>query len=299
MQPLITGGAGDMTFQQAQDAFLIDALTRGQLEGGLTALGIDPTGLTLAQAQAAYQGAATSLYAQAAEASMNARLLGDKEADAEKTGIGFTPIISVNFKPSEKLNIALKYEHNTKLELKNKTNKDITLKYLSATDSVTMFPDGAEARLDVPSMISLGATYRPIDKLMISAGAHYFLEKNADWAGREDSLEGDFLELSLGLEYNLTDKIKVSGGYVYAKSGAGSAYQTDMSYSLTSHSFGFGGAYRINDMLELNLGGLIAVYQDGEREPYHELATIPMPITETLDKSTWIVSVGLDFYFGK
>jgi hypothetical protein len=29
------------------------------------------------------------------------------------------------------------------------------------------------------------------------------------------------------------------------------------------------------------------------------LGTLPIPVTETYNKKTWIVAVGLDFYFGK
>src|SRR5450759_3249893 len=44
------------------------------------------------------------------------------EADAEMTGTGFTPILSVNLTPSEKLNIAIRYEFKTKLNLKTTVN---------------------------------------------------------------------------------------------------------------------------------------------------------------------------------
>ena len=295
MQPLIDGGAGSMTFQQAQDAFLIDALTRGTLEGGLTALGIDPTGLTLAQAQGAYQTASATLAVQATETSMQAKLLRDQEADAEKTGSGFTPIISVNFHPCEKLNVAIKYEHQTKLELKNNTVKDITLGYTPTGDSLTQFPDGAKARLDIPSQISLGVTYRPIDNLLISADMYYYLEKEADWEGDEELLDVNSLELALGLQYNITDKLAVSGGFLYTKPGTTPEYQNDLRYYTVSNSIGLGGAYRINDMLEIELGGSYVIYQDDEKD----FTRNTLPYIETYDKSSWIVAVGLNLFFSK
>ncbi len=295
MQPLIDAGAGGMTFQEAQDAFIIDALTRGTLEGGLTALGIDPTGLTLAQAQGAYQTAYATLTEQATEASMQAKLLRDQEADAEKTGSGFTPIISVNFHPSEKLNIAIKYEHKTKLELKNNTVKDITLGYTPTGDSITQFPDGAKARLDIPSQISLGVTYRPIDKLLISADMYYYLEKDADWEGKEEFLDANSLELALGLQYNISDKLAVSGGFLYTKPGPTKEYQTDLSYYTLSNNIGLGAAYKINDMLEIELGGAYVMYQDDEKD----FTRNTLPYTETYGKSSWIVAAGINLFFSK
>jgi len=297
MQAFIDGGAGGMTFQEAQDAFLIDAVTRGQLEGGLSALGIDPTGLTLAQAQGAYQGAYTSLTVQAAEASSSAMLVRDQEADAEKIGSGFTPIISVNFKPNDKINIGLKYEHNTKLELENKTVKDITTGYTSAVDSTTQFPDGAKANLDIPGAISLGVTYKPVDKLLISADVQYYLEKEADWEGDEDLLDVNSLELALGLQYNITDKLAVSGGFLYTNPGTTPEYQNDLRYYTVSNNIGLGGAYKINDMLEIELGGAYVIYQDDEKDLTRE--TTAISFAETYDKSSWIVAVGLNLFFSK
>ena len=43
---------------------------------------------------------------------------GDANVNAEQTGMGFSPIISVNISPAENLDISLKYEFKTKLELK-------------------------------------------------------------------------------------------------------------------------------------------------------------------------------------
>ena len=49
----------------------------------------------------------------------------DREVDVELTASGFTPIISLNIKPSDKFNVALKYEFNTKLEYTTKVNNNL------------------------------------------------------------------------------------------------------------------------------------------------------------------------------
>ncbi len=256
--------------------------------GGLMQLGINATGYTNAQAIAAFQGAATQYTARAT-------LLGDQEADAKKTGSGFTPMISVNFHPSEKLNIAFKYEHNTKLELKNETSKDIIVGFTATGTPITQFPDGAKARMDIPGTFSLGATYRPVDKLLVSAGMYYYLDKNANWDGRQDSLKANGYELALGLEYNLTDNLKVSGGFLYTKPGTTPAYNTDLSFNVQSSTIGFGAAYKINDMIEVEAGGSYTMYTDGTKN--FERNTLLYK--ETYDKSTWIVGLGVNLNFGK
>ncbi len=70
----------------------------------------------------------------------------DKYLNSTQKGTGFTPIISVNIHPSDKFNLAIKYEHHTKLELTNDTE----------VDDVGMFPDGAKVRADLPGMFAVG-----------------------------------------------------------------------------------------------------------------------------------------------
>ncbi len=294
MQPIIDGGYGTLTFQQAVDNSVIDATTRAQLEGGLIALGIDPTGMTLQQAQMTYSGAAANLQQSAQEATAKATLLGDQEADVEKTATGFTPIISVDFHPSDKLNIALKYEHRTKLEFTNNTKKDLIIGFTETGTPVTQFPDGAKTHLDIPSQLVAGVAFKPMDKLLLSTGFHYYLDKNANWDGREKKLEGNSFEFGIGGEYSLTDMVGVSAGYLFTKSGARGAYQTDMSYSLPSSTIGLGGVLHLNEMLELNLGASYTMYQEGSRNGTHLLGDIPVSYTETYDKDVWIVAVGLN-----
>jgi long-chain fatty acid transport protein len=278
---------GDLTLAQAESYGIINATQRAQLEGGLVAFGGN-TAMTISQADAVFDGAA-------AQYAARATVLGDQEADAKKTGSGITPIVSVNFHPSEKLNIALKYEHVTKLTLKNETEKDIIVGFTPTGTPITQFPDGAEARLDIPGQISLGVTYQPMDKLLVSADMNYYLEKSADWEGRQDSLDGNSFELALALQYNLTDNLLVSGGFLYTKPGTTPAYNNDLSFNVPSTMIGLGGAYKINDMIEINVGGAYTIYQDGEKD----LTRNALLFKETYDKSTWIVSAGINLFFGK
>ena len=303
MQPLIDGGAGGLTLAQAEAGGFIDATTRAQLEGGLTALGIDPTGLTIAQAQGAYTTAAGELTASAATASENAEattVLLDQEVDYEKTASGFTPIISVNIKPIEQLNIALKYEHKTKLEFENSTSKDFIVGSDPETGvPITMFPDGEKSRYDIPAQIVVGLTYQVFDPLLVSTGFHYYLDKNADWDGREEYLDANSFEWGFGLEYNISEKFLVSAGYLLTKSGVSKDYQTDLSYSLPSNSVGGGFAFQVFPMLEVNLGGSYTMYKEGDRTFDHLFAGMyPSEVTETYDKDVWIVAIGLNFNFG-
>ncbi len=280
---------GNLTLAQAQDFGIINAAERMQLEGGLVGFGGN-TDMTISQADAVFDGAA-------AQYTATATLLGDQEADAKKTGSGFTPIVSINFHPSEKLNIAAKYEHNTKLELENETDKDIITGFTETGQPITQFPDGEKANLDIPGAISLGVTYKPMDKLLLSADLQYYLEKETDWEGDEELLDANSLELAFGLQYNITDKLAVSGGFLYTNPGTTPDYQNDLRYYTVSNNIGLGGAFKINDMLEVELGGAYIIYQDDEKNMTSE--TTALSFTETYGKSSWIVAVGLNLFFSK
>ena len=76
-------------------------------------------------------------------------------------------------------------------------------------------------------------------------------------------------------------------------------YQTDQSYSLNTSTFGGGVGYKITNFLELNVAGSYTIYQEGTRSFNRELggtgqSGVFVPLTETYNKDTWIVALGLD-----
>ncbi len=223
-----------------------------------------------------------------------AAMTANREVDVEQTGTGFTPIISVNVAASEKLNLAVKYEFQTNLVLTTKVfdNKNGGI-----------FTDGAESIADMPALLALGAEFKPADKLMVAASMNMYFDKNVDYDGSKTAnvnmIDNNFLEYGLGLEYGVSEKLRASAGWVATATGVNDAYQNDQRYSTNTNSFGAGLGYRITPMIDLNLGGQYTFYQEGSKDYSRLLGTLPIPITETYNKKTWIVAVGLDFYFGK
>jgi long-subunit fatty acid transport protein len=140
-------------------------------------------------------------------------------------------------------------------------------------------------------------TYKPLDKLLLSADLQYYLEKETDWEGDEELLDANSLELALGLQYNLTDQLAVSGGFLHTRPGTTPEYQNDLRYYTVSNNIGLGGAFKINEMLEVELGGAIIMYQDDDKNMTNE--TTAISFTETYGKSSWIVAVGLNLFLGK
>ncbi len=225
----------------------------------------------------------------------------DVEVDAEETGNGITPILGVNITLNENLNIGLKYEFKTTIELKQSV--------IDGKDGGGMFVQDSTVHSDMPAMLSAGIRYRFIPKMAVSAGFHYYFDKDANYGKTSDAtgemvsndqvIDENYYELALGLEYNITDKFLVSGGYLFANTGVTEDYQSDLSFSLTSSSFGFGFGYRFTDHLMVNLGGSYTKYQEGEKNYIHTMSIVgyDVPVKDTYYKDNLFFGIGLDFSF--
>ncbi|MCX6321279.1 MAG: aromatic hydrocarbon degradation protein [Bacteroidia bacterium] len=285
----ISGGVPATTPLSAMPAATVAGVT--QLLG---AAGISAAGMNIGTAAATLNAVAPAFTAKANTMTVNAAATQDIEVDAEESGMGYTPILSANFAPSEKLNIAIKYEFKTKLELTTKVNNN---------KGGGVFTDGTKVIADMPAMLAVGVDFKPMDKLLVSGSMNYYFDKNVDYDGSEslniNMIDKNFTEYALGLEYGLSEELRVSAGWLGTFTGVNANYQNDQGYSLNTNSFGGGVGYRITPMIDLNLGGSYTFYKEGTKSFDHMLGTTAIPVKETYNKNTWVVAVGLDFYFGK
>jgi long-subunit fatty acid transport protein len=156
----------------------------------------------------------------------------------------------------------------------------------------------------MPAMLAAGVDFKPMDKLLVSGSMNYYFDKNVDYDGSDKAphinmIDKNFTEYALGLEYGLSEELRVSAGWLGTFTGVNANYQNDQGYSLNTNSFGGGVGYRITPMIDLNLGGSYTIYKEGTKSFNHMLGTKAMPVEETYNKNTWVIAVGLDFYFGK
>lgn len=288
LQPIVTGGAGGVLLSNGTAAGLT-ATQVATLQGTITALGGNPAGLTIGQAQAFFAGASSTYASKAASMGANSANTVDKDVDADQTGTGYTPIFGANLTFGEKLNVGIKYEFKTKLTLTNKTK----------IDGTGMFPDGAEFRSDIPALLSVGVCYKVLPQLRLSTGVHYYFDKNAtieSAPGVKKTIDGNLYELALGGEYDITDKILVSAGYNYSKTGVGQGYQTDLSHSLTSNTVGFGFGIKATEKMMLNFGMLYTMYTDDSKDISYTSYGVPSA-RETYNRTNIVFSIGVDYSF--
>jgi len=211
--------------------------------------------------------------------------VADKTVDVKQTGTGFTPILSLHATPLPELNLSLRYEFNTKLELTNETT----------VDGTGLFPNGAKSGNDIPAILAFGADYAisPQFRAMLS-GTMYF-DKSADWDGREALVDKNSYEIALGLEYDVTEMITVSAGYMMTKYGVTPAYQSDQSHILDANTVGFGGRLHLSPKLRLDLGASISNYKDTSKQ----IAYVPFgTYRELYQRTTFDFAIGIGYRFG-
>lgn len=143
----------------------------------------------------------------------------DIQLNCDQSGIGFTPIIGIDYKVG-KFNIAAKYEFKTRLRLKNEAVNQVpsignltdnlenalvaggvpetyaknilgsaavttTMQALKTQfdskleEAIGEYADGKKIAGDIPALLTLGVQYTPIDQLRLSAGFHWFDDTNA------------------------------------------------------------------------------------------------------------------------
>jgi len=214
-------------------------------------------------------------------------------ADAEMSGSGVTPIISVDIAPSDKINLSLRYEFKTSMDLKTTVHDNKT---------GGLFIQDSTAIADMPASLSVGLDVKPLEKLKLSGSFNYYFDKNVDYDGQEkvdiNMIDKNFVEFGVGAEYAFGKKLRASAGWVHTITGVNDNYQNDMSFSNNTNSFGAGIGYRITPMIDLNLGGQYTTYATNSKDFNHDLGTIPVAVTETYTKKTWLIGIGLDFHFG-
>ena len=141
------------------------------------------------------------------------------ELSCDQSGVGFTPIIGVDFK-TDKWNFSAKYEFKTRIRLKNKSvNQVPSIGNLPANlrnayiaggvseqaadailnnttiqgamgqlktqfdteleEAIGEYEDGKKIAGDIPAYLALGVGYSPVDAVRVNVGFHWFDDKNA------------------------------------------------------------------------------------------------------------------------
>ena len=245
--------------------------------------------LTVNQAITTFNGLAQQ--ADGAVAGVNQLSALDIQLNCKQSGFGVAPIIGFDFNFSG-LNIGVKYEFKTVINLKNKTTD-----FPEGMEGLDAYKDGASVPFDVPALLAIGAKYDIIKPLTISVGYHHFFDSNARMVDannqyKQQNINGGVNEYLAGLEYRINKMFLVSCGSQITRPGLKDEYFSDLSFDVNSVSFGFGGAIDITKYLRVNLAYLFTNYTN-QNVP----SSTSMPGNDTYGRTNKAFGIGLDFKF--
>lgn len=217
--------------------------------------------------------------------------LAPAELDMRQYGIGLTPIIGLGIRPSERINVGIRYEHNTPMTLKTTIN--------DGKDAGGRFVDGTETRADLPGFVTIGAGYKLSDRLTARVGMRYMFDTKTDWEGRDSLINENYYELSIAGQYAFSEKVLVSAGYTYNRPNVDAEYQQETDFRLPGHTLAGGGAYAINERFLVNVGLMMTLFKPETNaysdHPFGGNENNLKDYNLTFEKWAFVGAIGLDW----
>ncbi|NDV79211.1 OmpP1/FadL family transporter [Dysgonomonas sp. 511] len=220
-----------------------------------------------------------------------ANMVADREIDNSQSGWGVNPILGLNFN-YKNLNIGMKYEFKTSLDIESKTvdGKD---------GGLEQFKHGVNTPHDIPALFTVGASYQITPNLLASVGYHHFFDSDAKMADdKQKHINGGTNEYLFGLEYQIDRIFLVSAGGQITRYGVTDAYQKDLSFSINSYSIGFGGAAKVAPKVRINVGYFWTTYSDWTKDVNPYVSMVPaMAGKDVFSRTNKVFAAGVDFSF--
>lgn len=162
------------------------------------------------------------------------------------------------------------------------------------------YADGKKIAGDIPSLLTVGVGYSPIDELHINVGFHWFDDYNATSYNNRNKLlkKRGTLEFNAGVEYDVTKKITISTGWQNTNYGLTDEYMDDKSFVVGSNSVGLGGVYHITKKLDFSVAYFHTFYNHVKTSEEVTLApgkTVTYNSDYTRNNSAFAAGVNITF----
>ena len=293
IQVKTAGGYIDFgSFMQSATALVDGGITTvnnglAQINAGIAqyeAAGISvPAELTAKKAQ--LEGMATQL--QGTSENLNALQKYSQGVNllCNQSSVGIAPIIGINYRFGH-FNIAAKYEFKTQIHMKNES----TVNEASEIAAVNKFRDSEKIDEDSPAQLAVGVMWNITDAVRLNLGYHHFFDTKANWYNNtQDLLGGDTNEYLAGAEWDVTDKLTISGGIQFTRYQLTDEYMNDMSFVVNSSSIGFGFNYKASDIITLKAG-----YFQTNYETYDRVTSKEPLISDSFTRTNRVLGIGCE-----
>jgi long-chain fatty acid transport protein len=218
--------------------------------------------------------------------------IGTLYLDYEQSDEGWGGIVGVNIAPTKALNIGLRYETKTSLDLEYEVKRDDLDPYTPEPGGAVP-PNGEKEKRDLPGLLGIGVAYTVTPKVKVEADFTYYLNEDVDWSDPKFSNRVDNgYDAGIALEYTFNSKLKGSVGYLFTESGLDPDAMLPEWPELDANSIAAGVAYEPTPALSLNFGLTKVFYSD-------ETATVGMTPTPNvkLEKDVLLVAFGIQYKF--
>ena len=185
------------------------------------------------------------------------------DIDSDRTAWGLGAQIGFNYKATDRLNLAMRYDSRIKLNFKASAEENFQPLFNNKLGFSTFFPeyaDGNKTRRDLPAILALGASYKVTDRWTTAISGNYYFNKDAKMdrikaspvlsqLGVKD-IQAEYdngWEIALGNEYKLNEKWTLLGSVNYAHTGAKTSSYDDIEFALNSVTVGAGVKYAPTD----------------------------------------------------
>lgn len=129
------------------------------------------------------------------------------------------------------------------------------------------YQDGKSIPADLPGIATVGVGFTPSDVLRLTAGFHYYFDKQAtSYNHRNKLLKRGTMEYSAGVEYDPIKLVTVSAGYQRTNYGLSDEYMDDKSFVVSSNSIGTGFMLHLSKKTRVNVSYFHTFYETKNTE---------------------------------
>ena len=175
---------------------------------------------------------------------------GSDEIKYEASGYGLGGIFGINVVDLvPNFRFSAQYQTITKLEIEFDTVK-------GPMAAAFKIQEGKKFKNDLPAVLNLGVAYQPLDNLDFSVSYSHYFNTQATMQnplGKTDLDYKDSWELGIGCDWQVTEKIGLSGGFMYSHQGTKTDVNSAFNPVLDSFVAGCGIEYQFTKQIMATL----------------------------------------------
>lgn len=209
-----------------------------------------------------------------------------EEIDVERSASGISGIFSVDYRPSDRVNLAARYETATALDFEAaanvQSNWEVLMPYIA---------HGAMQRRDLPAVAAIGVEMSVNDRLRLGgSGNYYFIEASDQGAddGIADAYD-DGWEANISGRYQISPAVAGAIGYSYSNYGGNDSTYTDLEYNLNAGLLSGGINWQASSVMDFTFAAGTTFFEEGKGVGTYQ--------GETYDKSVLFLAIGANASF--